>query len=186
MENKNITLKECHDDKKICKQFKKLYKSAFPKNERVPFLLLKNRAKKNFAQMLSIMKNGEFVGLAYIISNEKIAYLFFFAIKDELRGKGLGSLTLKAIKEKYKGKTIFLARERLDEPCDNLPQRQKRREFYLRNGFSDMPLSIIEPKMTYDVMSVGDKLAPEDYNLLFKNWCEKFKTKMIDSDSFKN
>lgn len=183
MANTNdLTLCPCHNDKSFRKEFKKLYKSVFPKNERVPFLMLKSRAEKGLGEMLSVLKNGEFVGLAFIISDEKIAYLFFFAIKDELRGKGLGSLTLKAIKEKYKDKTIFLARERLDEPCDNLPQRQQRREFYLKNGFVDIPFLIIEPKMTYDVMSIGDKLASEDYNVLFENWCKKFKTKMIDSN----
>lgn len=156
------------------KLIKELYYSAFPKEERSPFGLMKRRAKQGRGRMLAAKDGGEFVGFTYIIENADCAYLFYLAIVPQTRGAGYGSAILAELREMYKGKRLFLARESLDENSDNYEQRVRRHEFYLRNGFSDLSCKIREFTVTFDVMSIGGDVTPDDYKSLIIPWCGKF------------
>jgi len=147
-----------------------LYLRAFPAEERPPFWMLKRRALQGRGELLAARQDGAFAGFAYVIGNERAAYLFYFAIADGQRGRGYGSTVLAALKERYAGKALFLARETLDEEAENYDQRVRRHAFYLRNGFCDLPLSIQEAGVTYDVMGVGGTPRPEDYESLMRAW----------------
>lgn len=167
----SITLKIA--DKGDIKSFKSLYFSAFPKNERQPFCLLKSRAKSGRGE-LHIARDGEtFVGFAYVITYLDMAYLFYFAIDGELRGKGYGSEILTELKRIYEGKRLFLARETLDEGADNYDQRVKRHSFYLKNGFSDLPAKIEESSVVFDVMGIGGTVKAEEYGAMMTAFCGK-------------
>lgn len=109
-----------------------------------------------------------------------LVYLFYFAIDEKQRGKGYGSRLLWKLQEQYKGKVIFLAREQLVESARNYEQRVKRREFYSKNGFVDLPYQLKEAREVYDVMSVGGTVSAKDYDTLITNWCGKFIRKMVD------
>ncbi len=50
--------------KTIQRQCKKLYLTAFPKEERAPFWLIRSRAKSGRAEMLAAYDENEFVGFA--------------------------------------------------------------------------------------------------------------------------
>lgn len=159
------------------RQIRELYFSAFPREERSPFGLMKRRAKQGVGRMLAAKDGGEFVGFTYIIESADCAYLFYLAIVPQTRGAGYGSAILAQLREMYADKRIFLARESLDESADNYEQRVRRHEFYLRNGFSDLNCKIRELTVTFDVMSVGGEITPEDYKNLIIPWCGKFRQK---------
>lgn len=161
------------------KMIKELYYSAFPKEERSPFGLMKRRAKQGRGRMLAAKDGGEFVGFTYIIENADCAYLFYLAIVPQTRGAGYGSAILAQLREMYKGKRLFLARESLDPASDNYEQRVRRHEFYLRNGFSDLSCKIREGKVTFDVMSIGGNITPNDYEELITRWIGKFRKKFV-------
>ncbi len=166
-------------EKRDFKQIKKLYGSAFPKDERAPFFLIKRRAFQGRADMLVAENDGEFIGFAYTVVYKALVYLFYFAVAAEKRGQGNGGNILGLLREYYKGKTIFLAREPLDDGADNSEQRIKRREFYVKNGFSDLPYQIKEASMTYDLMSTDGDFDPQDYNALMKNWAGRFISRFV-------
>lgn len=109
-----------------------------------------------------------------------MAYLFFFAIEPDKRGKGYGSKVLGKLKERYEGKRLFLAREQLDERSNNYGERVKRHEFYLHNGFEDLPCRIKEAWVIYDVMGTGGKVSAEEYDALISSWTGKWIRKIVD------
>ena len=161
------------------KLIKCLFISAFPKEERPPFFILSSRAKRGNGDML-IAKDGEdFVGFVYVVSYGTLSYLFFLAVEESRRGCGYGTKIIDAVKTRYEGNVIFLARERLDEPCDNLEQRLNRHKFYLKNGFIDLKCKIVEGGVVFDTMSTGAEITAQEYADLIDSWCGKFTRKRI-------
>ena len=164
-----ITLKSA--GKSDVLRIRSLYLSAFPPEERPPFFLMRHGARFGNGEMLSAYDGEEFVGFAYVVSNDAAAYLFFFAIEEAVRGNGYGSAVLDALKKRYSGRVLFLAREQLDESAENYGERVRRRQFYLKNGFSDLSVKIKEMTVIYDTMSVGGEIEPRAYARLMKKWC---------------
>ncbi len=159
---------------------KALYKSAFPREERAPFFLMKRRAQSGRGQLLIARDGGMFTGFAYIICHLDMAYLFYFAIVQGKRGAGYGTRILKELQEKYRGKRLFLAREQLDESAHNYEQRVKRHEFYLRNGFEDLHCKIKEASVVYDVMGIGGGISAQEYEALISSWSGRWVRRLVD------
>ncbi len=172
-------------EKRDFKLVKPLFISAFPKEERPPFFMMKRGVKKANGDLLIARDGEDFVGFAYVIAGENSAYLFFLAISDNCRNNGYGSQVLSALREIYYDKSIFLAREMLDENSDNYADRVRRHGFYLRNGFRDLPVKIKEADVIYDVMGTGN-VEPSDYEEIMRTWCGKFYCRLVDLRMFKN
>lgn len=159
-------------------KIKQLYESAFPSNERAPFKMLEKRADRQNVDFLAIYDRESVVGLFYVVTRSDLAYIFYFAVMPELRGKGYGSAALQALKEHYKGMRIFLAAERADVECDNLEQRVKRRQFYFKNGFVDMHHHIREASVVFDMLGTGTPPTNEEYQSLIAGYMGKLRTKL--------
>lgn len=157
---------------------KRLYKQAFPAEERAPFWLLMLKAKK--ADFFALYYNAKWTGLAYIVKHQQLAYIFYIAIHPEQRGKGYGTAAMKSLIEYYSGCRLFLALEQLDRSADNYDQRVKRHEFYKSCGLSDLPYKIKEGGVVYDIMGVGGKVEPEEYRALINNYAGSFLGKIVD------
>ncbi len=151
-------------------RIKALYIEAFPPEERAPFHMLKSRAKKGRAECWNLEDDGRWIGFAYVICNDKLAYLFYFAIDEKLRGKGYGSEAIKELVKNYSGKKLFLALEDWREEAENSKQRLKRHAFYERNGMKDLPYRLREAKVVYALMGSGGKVEPEEYRVLIDKW----------------
>ena len=143
---------------------KKLYISAFPRDERAPFFMLKKRAFQGKAEMLAAEENGEFIGFAYAIT---------------YRDKGYGGKILGLLKKHFEGKALFLAREQLDDKAENIRERINRRNFYLANGFKDLPYRIREATVIYDLMSTDEEINIKDYNILIKDWAGPVLSRLV-------
>ncbi|MBO5343264.1 MAG: GNAT family N-acetyltransferase [Ruminococcus sp.] len=161
------------------KLLKKLYISAFPMEERCPYFIMMNREKRGKSEMLVARDKGEFIGFAYMVCDQKLAYLFYLAVDDSKRGQGYGTKIIEAVKKKYNGMRIFLAREQLDKSAENYAQRVSRRNFYIRCGFEDLPCCIKEGSVVYDVMGIGGIVTAEEYHKLIKPWAG-FLLKIVD------
>ncbi len=167
------------------KTVKKLYFSAFPKKERQPYFIMKRAAENGKGDFYIAKKNDDFVGFAYVIPYEDMAYLNYFAVNEKIRGKGYGSEILTELKKIYEGKRFFLARETLDSASDNYTQRVKRHNFYLKNGFEDLPLlKIKEASVIFDVMGIGGTIKKEEYDALMTNYCGNILRKFIRMELF--
>ena len=182
----NIQLVPCENDKALCKSFKTLYYKSFPFIERAPYFMLLNAAKKGRADMLAAMDGDEFAGLLYMLTDGDIAYIFYLAVDEEKRGKGYGKAIISAMKERYLGKRIFLARERIEKNAENIEQRKNRRQFYLKNGFEDYDCFIREGFVVYAFMGIGGKVSAEEYDRLITRWIGKFITRLFHLEIIEN
>lgn len=164
-----ITLKRINFFSPDYRKISRLYRTAFPADERAPMWFMALRSERENVDFWGLYADGKWVGLAYVISEGKASYLFYLALSEELRGKGLGSKAMESLKKHYAGQRLFLALEQLDESADNYAERQKRRQFYLKNGLKPLPLTIREATVTYDVMGTGD-VKPEEYESMMKKY----------------
>lgn len=155
------------------KSVKRLYKSAFPTDEKAPFGLLMRKSKKDNVDFWAAYSGDKWVGLAYVLSYKDISYLFYLAIDDKARGNGFGSGVLGALKEKYKGRNLFLAIEEIDEKAENYSERINRKKFYEKNGFHDLNCKLREASVVYDLLGLGDKIKPKDYADMFDEYLGK-------------
>ena len=106
---------------KYNKKVKKLYKEAFPINERLPIFILKILSKKRKANFYEIYDNTSFIGMLYNVYYKDIVFVLYLAIDNQFRGKGYGSKVLNLIKEKYDKNRIILNIEKINEKA----QQQK-------------------------------------------------------------
>lgn len=164
--------------KKDYEQIKKLYVTAFPKEERAPFFLLKRKAMHQKGTFLMVEEDHVFLGFLHVILADKLLYLMFFAMQDACRNQGYGSQALHLLQERYKDKHILIAREKIDPAAKDHALRKRRRSFYQRNGFQDLPCSIIEAGVAYDSMSTGP-VSPEEYNTLMKAWSSPMLARIV-------
>lgn len=167
----NITLRKISRNMAEYQQIQRLYMSAFPADERAPFRLLAGKARRPNVDWLGIFDDDICVGFFYnVLYKEDLAYIFYFAIEEKLRGCGYGSAAISALKREYAGKRLFLAMEEMDENAENFSQRQSRKEFYEFNGFRDMHTKLLEGRVVYDVLSIGGQVDRLEYHDLMMGW----------------
>ncbi len=166
------------------KQIKKLYRTAFPKEERAPLFMLYKRAKKEENSFIAVTEKGEFIGLIYILTNQKTAYIFFLAVEKDKRGSGYGTKILQKLKSLYPEKAIILMIEdTTDKSATNMPERLKRLGFYKANGFSQLGIKINEAGVKYELLGTDSSSTHEDFFLLMKDFLGKFLFRFIYNKS---
>lgn len=165
---KNIT-RTCKNYKSV----KKLYHTAFPADERVPFWFLMAKSKGKNAEFYSIYEKEKWVGFVYIVSYQDIRYVFYLAVSEKERGKSYGSKILKKIIAKYQNKRIILLIEPVDKNTDNYEERVNRKNFYEKNGFYDLHYQVLEKNVIYSALGYGNRVSKKEYLLLIKNYLGK-------------
>lgn len=117
-----------------------LYSDSFPTNQRIDFNDLTNIANFNDSvQMLLIQLNAQNVGIIYLVAFDDQAFILYLAIDANMRGNGLGKLTIKALKSRFKGGFILESESILVDSA-NHKQRNARYRFYTNNGMIDTDL----------------------------------------------
>lgn len=119
-------------------QLKQLYQTAFPENEQIPWDYLMRLVGEMHLDFTAYYDENTLIGFTIVYPRPSFSWYWYFAVKEELRGKGLGQQILSQLIERYKGLSSVLDVESTKQnPCPNLEQRQRRHAFYLRNGFRD-------------------------------------------------
>lgn len=108
-----ITLEELQI-KEFKKHLYKYYKTLFPKQERKPYMVIKNNVKKKNMQILAIKDKDEYQGFMIITftKDKQIIYLEYLAILPKYQSKGLGRKKPKTISPKIQRKTRHIPRNR--------------------------------------------------------------------------
>lgn len=161
MELKNIEGRE-H------RAIKKIYYEAFPKAERKPYLFMKRCARRGKLDMLSLRDGDATRGLVFVCVYRDICFIDYLAIDRTCRGGGAGSEMLALIKEKYKGKRIFLEMEVVEktiegQPVDNYDERARRKKFYNKNGFFEEGVRVKIYGVVFDLVSNGGRVEYDEY-----------------------
>ena len=162
-------------------QIKQLYETAFPVDEQIPWddlmrlvgempldftayydgEVMEQREQRqaclNSAESRENPAEGQtFIGFTIVYPRKSFNWFWYFAVREELRGKGYGQQILTQLIERYKGQPFVLDMESTTQVCDNLEQRKQRQAFYLRNGFRDTNVYRTYNDTTMTIMMRGE------------------------------
>lgn len=156
-------------NKQQLKLLKQLYLTSFPKYERKPFKLMQALEKCGKMEILCIVNNENFCGLVITASYKDLVLIDYFAISEDLRGKGIGSQSIELIRKRYSGKRIFLEIESTLKKSPNMDERKKRKDFYLRNKLSECGISVLLFGVEMELLTFGKPITYEEYQKLYKH-----------------
>ena len=134
-----MILKKLTPDHHDIPAVKKLFVEAFPERERVmemdDILAMSDQLPIELLGIYPDETPDIFAGFFLMLKKEASLYLVFFATCPERRSTGIGSKAINALREYYASKPILFSYESIYEESDNAEQRERRRNFYLKNGF---------------------------------------------------
>ncbi len=108
---------------------------AIPESERNALSDLFDSSKDGNLEIIGIYTDAQPVGFFAVRSFRTTRYLAFFAVRRELRSNGLGSSALQALLSRYADCQTVVEFEAPDDNAGEQDIRQRRKRFYLRNGF---------------------------------------------------
>ena len=149
-------------------QVQALYESAFPANERIPMKqLLDNKIKREF---WAFFDGDLFCGFSNSISHGDITNIVYFAVEPELRSRGYGSQILQAIRRQHPDTRIVVDIEVEEDSKDaeELERRNRRRDFYQRNGFDAAPVEYHWQGEHYRLLSAGGPVNEKEFRNFWK------------------
>ena len=149
--------------KEICR----IYEASFPAYEKKPFWLIRLKNKQGRSDVWFLEEKGKMVGIAITMSAPNLMLLDYFAIAEDVRGKGFGSQGLKLLQKQYKDKKFFLEIESIYDECDNIEQRKRRKQFYLKNGMTEMKLMVNIFGTNMEVLGYECKLDFKKYRSVY-------------------
>lgn len=161
-----LTKVDINQNRLLQTQAKKLYMQAFPKEERLPWWLLRLNAKRSGVDLTGYMEGDRFCGFTASVSVDGMHFLLFFAICQELRGQGYGSAVLTQLRQEYPAVSLNI--ELLIPTAPNLEERQKRFAFYRKNGFFDTGYHVWEVGGKFRVLSTASCLDEAAYKQIFR------------------
>ena len=85
-----------------------------------------------------------------------------------LRSRGIGAGILDRLRARYPGRDLIVEVEPPEEESENALQRQRRMDFYLRNGFHDLNRHVTGNGVRYTVLSTGTELDSGEYWRIFQ------------------
>lgn len=135
---------------------RQLYQTAFPVEEQIPWTDLMQLADRMPLDFTAYYEDGQFIGLTIVYPRTSFNWFWYFAVREELRGKGYGQQILSRLLEKYDGRSNILDMESPEQACANLEQRRRRHRFYLRNGFRDTGVGRSFEGIDYTIMIHGE------------------------------
>ena len=146
-------------------KIKQLYQTAFPEEEQIPWDDLMRLTEEMPLDFTAYYDGEEFIGFTIVYPRKTFNWFWYFAVREELRGKGYGQQILTHLIERYKDRANILDMESPEQLCDNLEQRKKRHGFYLRNGFRDTHVYRTYEGITYTIMMMGEgTFTQQDYD----------------------
>jgi len=161
----NLRKVDAASDPALLEKVRQLYHTAFPKEERIPWLLVRLNALRKNIDLTAFLDGDTFCGFTYSVTSGDLHFLLFFAVDGQLRSKGYGSAILSMLKESYP--TVVLNIEPLVADAPNLPERQHRYGFYRHNGFCDTGYHVWEVGGMFRVLSTKAELDVPSYQKLF-------------------
>ena len=147
---------------KLSREFKRLYKLSFTRDERLPNRFLSHLLKDNKAELVHYYDEGKFIGYTYSVSFGEFICLAFFATNPEFRNKGYGKKILEIYSKANENKIIFLNCE-VPENKDEQNIKFRRLSFYKRNGLILVPVVMSYNGIDY-VTLVNKELSEKKVN----------------------
>ena len=160
MTQKQITRQDAGDQ-----HLRQLYQTAFPVEEQIPWDDLMRLVEEMPLDFTTYYNNEGLIGFTIVYPRPTFNWFWYFAVREPLRGNGLGQEILSSLIAKYHSQSNILDMESPLQPSDNIEQRKRRHAFYLRNGFHDTHVYRTYEGITYTIMTMGDgTFTMQDYD----------------------
>lgn len=140
-----------------------LYEEAFPEQEKKPLQLMEQLSAEGKQEMLAMVDEGKFVGLAINMIGNGRGLLDYYAIASDKRNGGYGSKGLEVLLKHFEGQKYIFEIEIQDENADNAEERKRRKAFYLRNGLKETGLFVNVYDTDFEILTPGGELTYEEY-----------------------
>ena len=119
------------------REIKDIYISSFPKEERMPFILMLGMSYLWNTEFLSFYEGDVICGIIYMATMGKQTFIMFFAVDEKIRAKGYGSRILSKVQALHPHNKLIVSIEPCDKDNANYEQRIRRKIFYSRNGYAE-------------------------------------------------
>jgi len=137
-------------------QIKQLYQTAFPEEEQIPWDDLTRLISEMGLDFTAYYEGEDFIGFTIVYPRPSFSWFWYFAVREDLRGKGYGQQILPLVVGKYRGQSLVMDIESTrQESADNREIRQRRQAFYLRNGFCETNLFRGWSGIEYTILQMG-------------------------------
>ena len=148
-------------------ELRRLYETAFPVQEQIPYDDLIHLLDVMDIDYTAFYDDEAFVGLTMVLRLPRYNWWWYFAVREESRGKGFGQEILGCILDKYReGRPFIMDIESPLQPdAPNPEQRRRRHAFYLRNGMKDTGTSRTWDGLTFTILTNSDEpFTQQDYD----------------------
>ena len=144
-----------------------LYEGAFPANERRPLEPLLCD-KTGAGEVFAALDGDRFVGMLALLTHGDITHIIYFAVEPALRRRGYGSQLLKAVRRLYPQNRIVADVEAPKPGSANATQREKRIDFYRRNGYAVTDIRYHWEDEDYWVMALGGDVSGSEFGAFWR------------------
>lgn len=112
-------------------------------------------------------RDREFCGFTLSVCSDKYLYINFIAVSPELRSEGVGTEILRHLAGTYPDKAMLVEVLSPAEGSHGWEQRNRRLEFYRRNGFFDLGRTVSGKGGDYVLLSTDAVYDREAYWRIF-------------------
>ena len=164
-----MKLKQSHIDSNNADdpELRRLYETAFPVQEQIPYDDLIQLLDAMDIDYTAYFDDETLVGLTMVLRLPRYNWGWYFAVREDLRGKGIGQEILTAVLDKYRDERPFIMdiESPLQPDAPNPEQRKRRHAFYLRNGMKDTGTSRTWEGLTFTILTNSDEpFTQQDYD----------------------
>ena len=146
----------------------RLYRAAFPPEERKPFFVIRRMYRQGRAHVWCIRKGGKLAGMAATVNSDDLILLDYLAVSASCRGQGIGSAAMKLLLKAYAGKGLFVEIESTLEESPDRTARLKRKGFYQQCGLTPFGVSAKVFGVNMELLGVNCHLTFDDYRSFYR------------------
>lgn len=165
-------------------RIRRLYVSAFPASERKPFGIIRASEKRGKTDVWLIEDKKGFAGFFTTVNGEDTILLDYLAVSKKKRGLGFGSACIREMLSVYREKSVFVEIESVFEKGFGQAERERRRRFYLENGFSPMNVCASVFGVEMELLGVNCRLSFDQYRAFYKENYSAFAADHIHEPKF--
>ena len=138
-------------------ELKRIYETAFTGVEQYPYPNIVRIIKENgeHCDYTAYYDGDLLVGFTMVYKLKRFNFGAYFAVREDLRGKGYGQNILTSLLEKYSKSNPFIigAESPLEENAPNPEIRKRRHNFFIRLGLRDTGISYNYNGVLFTIMS---------------------------------
>ena len=94
-----------------------------------------------------------------VIEDRKLVFLQYFVTIPEVHTADLQQQALQGLTEMYRDRPVIVVYESVCPECDDAAERERRRAFYLHNGFHECPWYALYEHAKYGIASSTETVS---------------------------